>query len=115
VFTEIELIPGSDWVEAVRSRWHEGDEVICFGEQRLGNSNRSLGDALETGLHIPVHILMGFYPLPAAHPRWFAQISAWLGSLGIIIGFFLFQIHLDLSSTNLINTLLLLCSVALEF
>ncbi len=38
VSADTEIIAGSDWVKAVRSRWQAGDRLVCLAEQRGGSA-----------------------------------------------------------------------------
>jgi hypothetical protein len=116
IYTETEMVFSQDYAEVVRSHWKAGDLVVCFGEQRLGRSGRSLSDILPAslGLDVPVYVLSGSYPQKDTHSNWLPQFFAWGGSIGLIAGFFLIQVRIDQVTTGWIHLALLLVSVCLE-
>lgn len=89
---EIEVVFGRDWVDAVRARWQVGDMVVCFEEQRVGLSHRPLSQLLQSDLDIPLYILTGLYPQNDPRTGWPARGAAWIGSITIILGFFILQV-----------------------
>lgn len=89
-----EVIFGRDWVGAVRSHWQAGDTVVCFEEQRVGLSRRPLSQILQSDLNLPLYILSGLYNKNESRPNWPSRVAAWLGSIAIILIFFLFQVQI---------------------
>ncbi|MBC7875838.1 MAG: hypothetical protein H7Y59_01595 [Anaerolineales bacterium] len=114
VSSDIEVIFGKDWAEAVKSRWQAGDIVVCFSEQRVGLLRKPLSEVLQSELNIPLYILSGLYPKNSPRPNWPAQIAAWTGSVVIILGFFLLQVKVDHLAKDWSHTLLLLLSIPIE-
>jgi hypothetical protein len=113
VSAEAEVIFGRDWVHAVRSRWREGDMVVCFEEQRVGLSHKPLSQILQSDLNVPLFILSGLYPKSFTRPTWPSLAAAWLGSIAILLGFFLLQVQIS-NSANDWSTALQLLSVIVE-
>ncbi len=94
VSAETEIIFGRDWVNAVRSRWHAGDMVVCFAEQRVGLSRKPLSQILQSDLDVPLYILTGLYPQNDSRTNWLAQAAAWIGSIAILLCFFVLQVQI---------------------
>jgi hypothetical protein len=114
VSAETEVIVGRDWVEAVKSRCHPGDMVVCFGEPRAGFLQRPLSQILQAYLNVPIHIMSGLYPQDNSRANWRAQAALWIGFIAIVLGFFILQIniyHLAKAWTTIVE----LISTALEF
>lgn len=114
VFAETEAVFGKDWVEVIRSRWRAGDVVVCFAEHRLGPLNRPLSHILQSNLVTPLYILSRLDSGKDAHSNRFVQAAAWIGSLGIIAGFFLLQIQIGAPAQDWVHTSLFLLSIPVE-
>ena len=114
ISTEAEVIYGTDWLEIVRSRWQPGDMVVCFAEQRVGLFNQPLSRLLQSHLDFPLYILSGSEPKRVFRSRSLTQLFGWIGSIGIIVGFFLLQIHIELPSQSWVNNTLFLISMFVE-
>ena len=89
VETKIEI--GNDWLAVVKSNWHEGDVIVCFAGHNSGLARRPLSQILQTSLNATVYILSDIDPQQDQPRSWNADIMAWTGSLGIILGFFWLQ------------------------
>lgn len=111
--SEIEVVIGKDWVMAVRSRWQEGDMVVCFDGHRTGLLQRPLSQLLQSDLAVPLYILSGLGTDQRTHVGWKKQAGAWLGVVAIILGFFMLQIKIEEFAENW-TILLELLSVAVE-
>src|SRR5215213_9135034 len=114
VSAEADVAFGNNWVNAVKSRCQAGDIVVCFAEQRAGLLQRPLSQMLQSDLDVPLYILSGLYPQSERRSGWPAQASTWLGSLAIIIGFFVLQTRIDLPAQDWAQTILTLLSIAVE-
>lgn len=110
---EIEVVIGKDWVRAVRTRWQEGDVVVCFDGHRTGLLQRPLSQLLQSDLAVPLYILSGLGTDQRTHVGWKKQAGAWLGFVAIILGFFMLQIKIEEFAKNW-TILLELLSVAVE-
>lgn len=93
VTTDVKIEFGTDWLEAVKCNYQAGDMVVCFAGQSSGLFHKPLGEILESNMKIPVYILSGFKPQRSTS-NLFSQVVAWLGSIGIIIGFGVLQISI---------------------
>ena len=114
VSAEVRLEIGSKWVSALRSDLRAGDMIVCFAEQRVGLAHRPLSQILESSLNAPVYILPDFHPQEHPLSNRIRQTTAWLGSIGIILGFFWLQVKLDQLPKDWAHTVLLLLSIPLE-
>ncbi len=113
IYTETESIFREDPVEVIRSRFQDGDMVVCFAASRTGRS--SLGDVLSAELNLPVYILSNPAPQKLIGSYWLTQMTAWGGSVAIIAGFFLLQVRIDQMKPDAFHLIVLLASVGLEF
>jgi hypothetical protein len=114
IYTETEILPGHDWVDAVRTHSQAGDLVVCFAEQRVGPLKRSLSATLQSNLNLPVYILSGTYLQEDMRSSWWKPIFAWIGFLGTLAGFFLLQVRIHHLISGWGRPVLVLISVCLE-
>jgi hypothetical protein len=114
LYIETEAVPGRNWVEVVRSRWHAGDLVVCFAEQHIGMLNRSLSQVLESTLQVPIYILSKTYLQEGMRFNWWTQILAWSGFMAIIPGFFLIQVRIHQFTEGWVRLAMVLTSICLE-
>ncbi len=90
VETKVEF--GNDWVKAVKSNWRDGDMLVCFKEHNAGRLRGPLSRIIETNLHAPVYLLSGMLKDEYVQPGWKSQLGSWLGSIGILVGFFFLDV-----------------------
>ncbi len=114
IFVESKIEIGNDWLNAVKSEWHEGDVIVCVAEQRSGLACRPLSQILESNLNATVYILGGFRQERPKHFSWLFKAMAWAGSIGIMIGFFFLQSKLGQFPTNWAYSTLLYISLFVE-
>jgi hypothetical protein len=95
VSADAEIVPGNNWVEAVKARRQIGDMVVCCAGQRAGLAQKPLSQILQSDLDMPLYILTGIYPKIDSPLSWMTQAAAWIGFLVIIIGFFMLQVRID--------------------
>lgn len=112
VVSKIEL--GNNWLSLVRSEWHEGDVIVCFTQQSAGLTQRPLNQILESSLHATVYVFAGTVVEERSHPSWVYEVVTWMGSIGIILGFFWLQAKLVQSSQNTAYVILLYISIFVE-
>ena len=111
---EVRIAFGTDWVTAIKSDLRDSDMVACFSEQYAGHSHRPLGQILQSNLDAPVTILAGLTPQERSSTHWFKQTLVWTGSLGIILGFSLLQIHIQPGTNDWVQKTLLFISILFE-
>ncbi len=114
VSTETVITFGKDWVDVVKTRIKDGDTIVCFAEQYDSLSHKPLSEVLQSNLKTPLYILSGLYQRDETRSSWPAQIAVWMGSLAIIVGFFLLQVKVDHLTKDWTHTLLLLLSIPVE-
>lgn len=114
VHAKAEIVPGSDWIEAVRPGLEPGDMLVCVNEPGAGSMRKPLRQIIESNLNVPVTILSGLSPEERAHPTWAAQILGWSGSLGILAAFFWLQARLVQMPKDPAYMLLMLLTVPVE-
>ena len=112
VETKVEI--GMNWVNAVKRNYQTSDMVVCFAEQRAGLLQRPLSQILESNLKVPLYILAGHY-LPKSKLNWLAQVTAWLGWIGIIAGFGLLQVKIIQVPEGWFQNVLFILSIIPEF
>jgi hypothetical protein len=112
VETKVEI--GMNWVSAVKRNYQTSDMVVCFAEQRAGLLQRPLSQILESNLKVPLYILAGPY-LPKSKLNWLAQVTAWLGWIGIIAGFGLLQVKIIQVPEGWFQNVLFILSIIPEF
>jgi hypothetical protein len=115
ISTEAKVVIGANWVDAVKRNYRTGDMIICFTGQYAGLLRRPMNQILEANLGTPVYILSGLYTREYSSSNWFSQAIAWIGSIGIIVGFFLFQSRIALSPNDWMQTTLLILIAVFEF
>jgi hypothetical protein len=114
VLAAVKVEMGTNWVDIVERNYQTGDTIVCFAEPRAGIVHKPLSQILQSHLKIPVYILSSPYR-PKPKLKLFSQVMAWLGSLGIITGFFLLQINIIQVSTGVLESILLILSLIPEY
>ena len=110
---ETKVENGTNWVDVVRSNYQTDDMIVCFAEHRAGLLQKPLSQILETNLSIPVYVVSGVY-IPKPKSNRLADVTAWLGSIGIIAGFGLLQVKMMQVPEGWVQTLLLIIGVISE-
>ncbi len=114
VSAEADVLFGKDWVDVVKAHSQAGDMVVCFAEQSTGFPLKPLSQILQADLDISLYILSDLYPRKKSRSNWLAQIASWMGSIVIIIGFFVLQIKIDQLTKDWAHITLLLLSIPFE-
>jgi hypothetical protein len=103
---------GTNWVEVVKRTFQPGDRIICFAEQQVGLFHRPLSQILQSNMKMPVYILSDLTsPDGRRSSHWLSQLTAWMGSIGIIAGSAVLQIRIASLSQDWAQTTLLILSV----
>ena len=111
VETKVEI--ATNWVEVVKHNHQAGDTIVCFAEQRAGLLQKPLSQILESNLSIPVYVVSGVY-IPKPKSNRLTEVTAWLGSIGIIAGFGLLQVKMMQVSEGWFQTILLILVTVFE-
>jgi len=114
VTAEAKVEIGMSWVDLVKANYQAGDVIVCFAEQRAGLFHRPLGQILESTLGATVYILSGVYAQSTARSSWLSQIIVWMGSFGILAGFFWLQVRISQLPKDPAQTVLFILSAAVE-
>lgn len=114
ISVESRLDVGTDWMNMIKPYYEAGDVIVCFAGQRTGTLRRPLSQVLESSLKATVYILSAPLPeQPASNIL--LQVIAWLGSMGVIIGFGILQANIMRLPEGWLQTVLLILSVIPEF
>jgi len=112
VKTRVEI--GTNWLDAVKRNYQEGDMIVCIAEQSIGIRRRPLSQILESNFKVPIYILSNSGPTQS-QPNMLTQIIAWSGFVGIIAGFFLLQMKIVQMPDDWFQTLLSVLLLIPEF
>jgi hypothetical protein len=114
VSVEAKVVFGTNWLDAVRHHYQEGDLIVCVAEHTTGIGHRPLSQILESNLKAPVYILSGLASQNRPQTKWLSQSLAWIGSLIIMIAAFLVQIQVISLFAGRAQTTLLIVSLIAE-
>lgn len=114
ISAEVKVEIGTNWIDALRRNYQSGDVIVCFKEQRTGFLHRPLDQILNAKFDAPVYVLSNSYQQRSIM-NWTAQILAWLGSLGVIIGFGILQVKIIQLPGTWFQSVLLILSIIPEF
>ncbi len=78
-----------------------------------GLLQKPLNQILESNLTVPVYVVSGVH-IPKPTSNWLAQVTAWLGSIGLIAGFGLLQIKIMQVPEGWFQNVLLILVVIFE-
>lgn len=95
VAAETEILPGRDIVGNLRSRLQPGDLIVCLDGQHAGLIHKPLSQILQSELDAPLYLLSGLSLENRSRSNWLTQAAAWIGSIAIIVGFFMLQVKVD--------------------
>jgi hypothetical protein len=111
---EAQVDSGSNWLDVVKKNFQAEDRIVCFAEQRAGLLRKPLSQILESNFNGTVYILSGMTPQTSRSNR-LLPFLAWIGSLGIVIGFGILQAKIVQLPQNSIQNALLILSIFPEF
>ena len=85
----------------IKTNLHKGDLLVRLAEHKISS--------LESQIDLQTYILSGFVAQKDLRSNWFPQLTSILGSLTIIIGFFMLQVRIiDLTKDGLRTVFLLI-------
>jgi hypothetical protein len=111
VETNVEI--GTNWVDVLKRNYQSGDMIVCFAEQRAGLFQKPLSQILASNLTIPIYVISGV-SIPKPKSNWLTQVTAWLGAIGIMVGFGVLEVKIVQVSEGWFQTLLLILAVITE-
>ena len=114
VYVEMKVEVGTNWLDAVKRNYQDGDAIVCITDQSIGIRQRSFSQILESTLNAPIYILSETKP-PQSHSNILAQVIAWSGFLGIIVGFFILQMKIVQLSKDWTQAVILILVLIPEF
>jgi hypothetical protein len=114
IAAEAKVESGTNWLDVVRTNYKADDMLVCFAEQRTGLLRRPLRRILESNFKATVYIISDLTPQKSKPDR-LLQISAWLGSMAIIIGFGVLQARVVQLPEGWLQSVLLILSIIPEF
>jgi hypothetical protein len=112
---EIKVEIGSNWLNAVKCSYQEGDAIVCITDRFVGFPRKPLSQILESAIKGPVYVLSGIQSPKHKKNILAGMIAAWSGFIGIMIGFFLIQVKIMQVSKDGFQTLILLLLLIPEF
>jgi hypothetical protein len=114
IITEVKVDIGTNWANVVKTHYETGDMIVCFSEQRTGPLRRPLRQVLESNFKATVYILSSLTPQkPTSNTL--LQVCAWLGFIGIILGFGILQTNIVGLPEGPFQNGLLILSIIPEF
>jgi hypothetical protein len=114
IFVEIKVEVGTNWLDAVRRNYQEGDALVCIAEQQIGIRRRPLSQILQSTLKAPLYILSEA-KATQAQSNVISQLMIWPGFLGIITGFFVLQVKVAQLPKDWLQTLFFILLLIPEF
>jgi hypothetical protein len=114
VTVETKVNIGTSWMEIVSTNYEAGDVLVCFAEQQTGLLRKPLSQILEANFKATIYVLSGLAPQKSKSSS-FPQIIAWLGCLGIILGFGILQTKIVQLPEDWLQSTLLILSIIPEF
>lgn len=114
VSTGTRMLFGKDLLTLIKTNIQPTDIVVCWDEQTSAFSQRTLNQLLRSDPDLSLYVLSGIEPPSRPRIAWTVQLTAWLGFIAIIVSFFILQVKISQTATD-ITTLLLLLTTAVEF
>ncbi|HMB24365.1 MAG TPA: hypothetical protein VKP08_16085 [Anaerolineales bacterium] len=114
IYAEVKIEVGTNWLDAVKRNYQDGDALVCVTDPSIGIRQRSFSQILESTIKGPIYILSETKPTQSRSSI-FSQVLAWAGVLGIIVGFFILQMKLVQVSKDWTQTVILILLLIPEF
>lgn len=114
IWAEANIEIGTNWIDAVKTCYQTGDVLVCFAEKPAGRLRRPLSQILESNFKATVYVLSDL-TLPTSRSTIFSQLVAWLGFIGIILGFGILQTRIVSLPEGGLQSILLILSIIPEF
>jgi hypothetical protein len=111
---ELKIETGRDWLDLIKSHWHEGDVLVCLAGQRAGTRRTMLGPLLQTNFSSTVYVINEPVQPERTRADWISPAVGWVGSISIILGFFWLQVRMDQLTRDWLNSVLLIISILVE-
>jgi hypothetical protein len=114
IYAEVTIEVGTNWLDAVKRNYQDGDAIVCITDPSIGIRQRSFSQILESTLRAPIYILSETKP-SQPHSNILLRVIAWSGFLGIIVGFFILQMKIVQLSGDWLQTVMLIFLLIPEF
>ncbi len=114
IYAEVTIEVGTNWLDAVKRNYQDGDAIVCITDPSIGIRQRSFSQILESTLKAPIYILSETKPAQP-HSNFLLSIAAWSGFLGIIVGFFILQMKIVQLSKDWTQSVILILVLIPEF
>ena len=115
IFVETKTEVGIHWLSTVKSEWQPGDAIACFSASYPGFARKPLHQILESNLNSTVYVLAGSHQRERYSASWrVSDAAAWIGSIGLILGFLWLQIKIVQFPQDWAHALLLYLSLFVE-
>lgn len=114
VFVEMKVEVGTNWLDAVKRNYQDGDMLVCLAERPFGIRRRPLSQILESTLQAPIYILSETKST-RSQSNVLSQVIAWAGFIGIITVFFILQVKITQLPKDWFQTLLFILLLIPEF
>jgi hypothetical protein len=113
------VIFGRSWVQGLAELSRPGDLVVCHSCQHaraMFREDADLADLVVSQINAPVYVLNGvFEDVVAPRPsRWMRQIVLWGILVGILAGFFVFEVDIDRLATGWMSSVLFILVFVVE-
>ena len=109
------VVGGVSWMKKMEEIIWPGDMIVIRAKEELDTKGRSMSQELTSRFHAPIYILSGLKRPRYGHPGLLSQFILWLGAIGIMAGFFWFQVKIDQLPEDWAHTTLFCVSVILEY
>ncbi|HEX2996525.1 MAG TPA: hypothetical protein VHP14_16990 [Anaerolineales bacterium] len=114
IYSEVKIEVGTNWLDAVKRNYQDGDAIVCLTDLSIGIRQRPFSQILESTLKAPIYILSEKKPTQSRSSI-LSQVLAWSGFLAIIVGFFILQVKLVQLSKDWTQTVILILLLIPEF
>jgi hypothetical protein len=94
VSAEVRAEYGSDWIQSVREVWRPGDILVCYEGEMVGIRQRPLDQVLRSTFDTPIYILPTVSDAQPARSGAISRALSWVGSIGVLVVFFLLQVRI---------------------
>jgi hypothetical protein len=114
ICAEVKVSIGTNWLDVVKANCESGDMIVCFAEQSDGLLRRPLSQMLASNFNATVYILPNLTSQRSRSNR-LSQMSAWLGLIGVIVGFGVLQAQIVQLQAGWLQNIMLILSLIPEF
>lgn len=114
ISVEAKVETGSNWLDVLKANYEPGDAIAYFAEQRIGLLQKPFSPLRESNFKATLYILSSLNSQKPNTSR-LSQVPAWIGCIGIIIGFGILQAEVVQLPEGWLQSTMLLISIVPEF